>query len=185
MSPPGNYLIEDMGNGVGVFLTGASSALPFLCLRFLKTKLTGRLAFLVSLVPAACIAWSFLSGLFVPLPCHVANSGAGRITTGMTKAQVLDAIGSPRGFSGGGGDGKMRLAYDYQIPWGRSGRQFFVDLIDGKVVSARIVRYGGEPNDDFWVSDFVKDMKAGKALHCQLEVQPETNRTSTAPGSSR
>lgn len=185
MSPPGNYLIEDMGNGVGMFLTGASLALPFLCLRFLKTKPTGRLAFLVSLVPAACITWSFLSALFFPLPRHVAESGTKRITTGMTKAQVLEAIGSPRGSSGGGADGKMRLTYDYQIPLGWSGRQFFVDLIDDKVVSAKIVRYGGEPNDDFWVSDFVKDLKAGKALYSKSEVQPETNRTSTAAASSR
>ncbi len=77
------------------------------------------------------------------------------------------------------------ITYDYQIPWGWSGRQFFVDLIDGKVVSAKIVRYGGEPSDDFWVSDFVKDLKAGKALHSKLEVQPQTNRTSTTAASSR
>jgi len=58
----------------------------------------------------------------------------------------------------------MRLTYDFQLAWGSSGRQFFVDLIDDKVVSARIVRYGGELDDDFWESDFVKDLKAGKAL---------------------
>ncbi|HXR06556.1 MAG TPA: hypothetical protein VN765_04445 [Candidatus Acidoferrum sp.] len=185
MSLPGTYLIEDMGNGVGAFLTGASLALPFFCRRFLKAKPAARLAFLVSLVPAACILWAFLSASFVPLPCHVAESGTKRIIKGMTKTQVLDAIGSPRGSSGGGGSGKMRLTYDYQIPWGWSGRQFFVDLIDDKVVSARIVRYGGEPNDDFWESDFIKDLKAGKALHSNLEVQPETNRTSTAAASGR
>ena len=103
----------------------------------------------------------------------------------MTKAQVLDVIGSPRGSSGGGADRKMRLTYDYQIPWGWSGRQFFVDFIDDKVVSARIVRYGGEPNDDFWENDFIKDLKAGKAPPSKMQVQPGTNRTSTAAASGR
>ncbi len=46
-----------------------------------------------------------------------------------------------------------------------------MDLIDDKVVSARIARYGGEPNDDFWESDFVKDLKAGKALPSKSEVE--------------
>jgi hypothetical protein len=176
MSLPGDYLIEDMGNGVGLFLTGASLVLPILCRRFLMIKPVDRSerfllrsGFLVSLVPAACILWTFLSAWSVPLPCHVQESGTKRITKGMTQAQVLQAIGSPRGSSSG--DGKARLAYDLQIAWGRSGRQFFVDLIDDKVVSAKTVRYGGEPNDDFWESDFVKDLKAGKALPSKLEVE--------------
>ena len=176
MSPPGNYLIEDMGDGVGLFLTGASVVLPILCRHFLMIKPVDgserfllRSGFLVSLVPAACILWAFLSAWFVPLPCHVQESATNRITKGMTQAQVLQAIGSPRGSSSG--DRKARLTYDLQIAWGRSGRQFFVDLIDDKVVSAKIVRYGGEPNDDFWESDFVKDLKAGKALPSRLEVE--------------
>lgn len=162
MSLPGEYLIEAMGSGVGLFVTGASVVLPFLCLRFLKRKSAARSAFLVSLLPSGCILWAFLSAWFIPLPWHVKESGTKRITTGMTQAQVLQAIGPPRGSSAG--DHKARLTYDLQIPWGRSGRQFFVDLIDDKVVSAKIVRYGGEPNDEFWESDFVKDLKAGKAL---------------------
>jgi hypothetical protein len=111
---------------------------------------------------AGCILWAFLSAWFVPLPCHVLESATKRITKGMTQAQVLQAIGSPRGSSSG--DGKMRLTYDLQFAWGSSGRQFFVDLIDDKVVSAKIVQYGGEPNDDFWESAFLKDLKAGKEL---------------------
>ena len=87
----------------------------------------------------------------------------------MTQAQVLHAIGSPLGSSSG--DHKTRLTYDLQIAWGRSGRQVFVDLIDDKVVSAKIVRSGGEPNDDFWDSDFLKDLKAGKALPNKSEVE--------------
>ena len=173
---PGEYLIEKMGNGVGLFVTGASLVLPILCLRFVKIKSVARSErfalrskFLVSLVPAACILWSFLSAWFVPLPCHVKEGDAKRITKGMAKAQVLQAIGSPRGSSWG--EHKTRLTYDLQIPWGSSGRQFFVDLIDDKVVSARIVRYGGEVNDDFWESDFLKDLMAGKALPGKLEVE--------------
>jgi len=169
MSLPDNYLIEDMGNGVGLFLTGASLVLPILCRRFWKIKPVARSerflvrsGFLVSLVPAAIILWAFLSAWFVPLPCHVYESDTKRITNGMTQAHVLQAIGSPRGSSSG--DRKTRLTYDLQIAWGRSGRQFFVDLIDDKVVAAKIVRYGGEPNDDFWQSDYLKDLKAGKAL---------------------
>ena len=176
MSLPGEYLIEEMGTGVGLFLTGASLVLPILCLRFLKVKPVTRSdrfvllsEFLVSLVPAACILWAFLSAWFVPLPCHVYESATKRITKGMTQAQVLQAIGSPRGSSSG--DRKTRLDYDLQIAWGRSGRQFFVDLIDDKVVSAKIVRYGGELNDDFWESDFLKDLKAGKALPSRLDVE--------------
>ena len=165
-----------MGNGVGLFLTGASLALPILCRRFLMIKPVDRSerfllrsGFLISLVPAACILWAFLSAWFVPFPCHVQESATKRITKGMTQAQVLQAIGSPRGSSSG--DRKTRLTYDLQIAWGRSGRQFFVDINDDKVVSARIVRYGGEANDDFWESDFVKDLKAGKALPSRLEVE--------------
>jgi hypothetical protein len=176
MSLPGNYLIEDMGNGVGLFLTGAALVLPILCRRFLMIKPADgserflvRAGFLVSLVPAAIIVWAFLSAWCVPLPCHVQESATKRITKGMTQAQVLQGIGSPRGASTG--DGKARLTYDLQIPWGRSGRQFFVDLIEDKVVSAKIVRFGGEPNDEFWESDFVKDLKAGKALPSKLEVE--------------
>jgi hypothetical protein len=176
MSLPGEHLIEEMGNGVGLFFTGASLVLPILCLRFLKIKPVDRSerfvllsAFLVSLVPAACILWVFLSAWFVPLPCHVYESATKRITKGMTKAQALQAIGPPRGSSSG--DRKTRLTYDLQIAWGRSGRQFFVDLIDDKVVSAKIVRYGGEPNDVFWESDYFKDLKAGKALPSKLEVE--------------
>jgi hypothetical protein len=155
MSLPGEPLIENIGNGVGLFLTGASLVLPILCLRILKIK---PVAFLVSLVPAACILWAFLSASFVPLPCHVRESDTKRIAKGMTEAQVRQAIGSPLGSSSG--DRKTRLTYDLQIAWGRSGRQFFVDLIDDKVISARIVRFGGELGDDFWKSDFVKDLKA-------------------------
>jgi len=165
MPPADEYLIEKMGNVVGLFLTGASLVLPILCLRFLKINPVApserfllRSRFLVSLVPAACILWSFLAAWFVPLPCHVQESATKRITKGMTQAQVLQAIGSPRGSSSG--DQKKRLTYDLQIAWGSSGRQFFVDLIDDKVVSAKIVRYGGELNDDFWESDFLKDLKA-------------------------
>jgi len=169
MSLPGEPLIEEMGNSVGLFLTGASLVLPMLCRRFLKIepvhrskRFLLRSGFLVSLVPAACILWAFLSAWFVPLPCHVQENATKRIINGMTQAQVLQAIGSPRGSSSG--DGKMRLTYDLQIAWGNSGRQFFVDLIDDKVVSARIVRYGGEPNDGFWEGDFLRDLKARKAL---------------------
>jgi hypothetical protein len=184
-SIPGETFIENMGNGVGVFLTGASLVLPILCLRFLKANTGARSAFFISLVPATCILWAFLSTWFSTLPCYVKERATKQIIKGMTKVQVLDAIGSPRGSSGGGADRRMRLTYDYQIPWGWSGRQFFVDLIDDKVVSAKIVRYGGEPNDDFWESDFIKDLKAGKALPSKMKVQPETNRTSTAAASGR
>jgi hypothetical protein len=100
-SLPDEYLIEEIGNGMGLFLTGASLVLPILCLRFLKIKPADRSArlllrsgFLVSLVPAACILWSFLSAWFVPLPCHVQESATKRITKGMTQAQVLQTIGS-------------------------------------------------------------------------------------------
>jgi hypothetical protein len=71
-----------------------------------------------------------------------------------------------------------------QVAWGSSGRQFYVDLIDDRVVSARILRYGGETNDDFWESDIVKGFKEGNALPIDSAVQPETNRTSTAAASS-
>jgi hypothetical protein len=176
MPPPGEYLIEKMGNAVALFITGASIVLPILCLRFLKIKPAARSeryllrsGFLVSLVPAACILWAFLSAWFVPLPCHVKESATKRVTEGMTQAQVLQAIGSPRGYSSG--DRKTRLTYDLQLAWGRSGRQFFVDLIDDKVVSAKIVRYGGEPADDFLESAFLKDLKAGKAMPSRLEVE--------------
>jgi hypothetical protein len=171
ITPPTDAsLIEKMGNVVGMLLTGASLVLPILCLRFLMIKPVDpskrsllRSAFLVSLLPAACILWAFLSAWFVPLPCHVQESATKRITKGMTQAQVLQAIGSPR--SSSSGDGKARLTYDLQIAWGSSGREFFVDLIDDKVVSAKIVRYGGELNDDFWESDFLKDLKAGTPAH--------------------
>jgi len=175
VSLPGEYLIENMGNGVGLFITGASLLLPILCRRFLKIRPLARSerslllsGFLVSLLPAACIVWAFLSAWFVPLPWHVKESDTKRITKGMTKAQVLQAIGQPRGSSSG--DRKTRLTYDLQIAWGRSGQQFFVDLIDDKVVSAKIVRYGGEPNDEFWHGDFLKDLKAGKLLPDKSEV---------------
>jgi hypothetical protein len=116
-------------------------------------------------MPAAFILWAFLYAWFIPIPCHVKESATKRITERMTEAQVLQTIGSPR--SSSSGDGKTRLTYDLQIAWGSSGRQFFVDLIDDRVVTAKIVRYGGEPNDDFWDSDFVKDLKAGK--HDKIE----------------
>lgn len=182
MPPSGEYLIEKMGSAVGLLLTGASLVLPILCRHFLKIKpIALRSAFLVALIPAACILWSFLSAWFVALPCHVKESATKRVTEGMSQAHVLQAIGSPRGSSSG--DHKTRLTYDLQVAWGSSGRQFFVDLIDDRVVSAKIVRYGGAPNDDFWESDFVKDLKAGKTLPSKSEVQAETNRTSTAAGS--
>jgi hypothetical protein len=161
-SIPGETFIENMGNLGGEFLTGASLVLPILCVRFLKLKTGARSAFLVSLLPAACILWAFLSSWFGTLPCYVKESATKHVAKGMTEAQVRQAIGAPRGSSSG--DRKARLTYDLQIPWGSSGRQFFVDLIDDKVVTARIVRYGGEPNDDFWESDFLKDLKTGKAL---------------------
>src|SRR5262249_42882140 len=154
MSLPGESLIENMDNVVGLFLTGASLVLPILCLRILKIK---PVAFLVSLVPAACILWSFLSAWLITRPCYVRESDTKRIARGMTEAQVRQAIGSPRGSSSG--DRKTRLTYDSQIAWGSSPRQFFVDLIDDKVVSARFMRYGGDPSDDFFESDFVKDLK--------------------------
>lgn len=176
ISLPGDYLIETMGNGLGLFLTGAALLLPILCRRFLMIKpVVGSKrvllfsGFLLSLLPAACILWAFLSAWFVTLPCHVRESDTKRITKGMTEAQVRQAIGQPRDSSSG--DHKTRLTYDLQIAWGRSGRQFFVDLIDDKVVAARIVRYGGEPRDEFWESDFLKDLKAGKALPSQEEVE--------------
>lgn len=69
--PAGEYLIEKMGNVVGLLFTAASLVLPVLCLHFLKVKPVAlRAAFLVSLVPAACILWSFLSAWFVALPWH-------------------------------------------------------------------------------------------------------------------
>lgn len=176
ISPPGDYLIKTMGNGLGLFLTGAALLLPILCRRFLTIKpVAGSKrvllfsGFLVSLLPIACIVWAFLSAWFVPLPCHVKGSDAKRITKGMTEGQVRQAIGQPRGSSSG--DHKTRLTYDLQVAWGRSGRQFFVDLIDDKVVAARIVRYGGEPSDEFWESDFLKDLKGGKALPSKEEVE--------------
>ena len=169
ISPPGDCLIETMGNGLGLFLTGAALFLPILCRRFFIIKpvagakrvllLSG---FFVSLLPAVCILWAFLFAWFVPLPLHVRGSDTKRITQGMTEAQVRQAIGQPSGSSSG--DRKTRLTYDLQIAWGRSGRQFFVDLIDDKVVAAKIVRYGGEPNDEFWESDFLKELRAGKEL---------------------
>jgi hypothetical protein len=176
MPPKGAYLLEQMDSGVGLFLTGASLLLPLLGLRFLKTKQAAHSdrfllfsGFLFSLVPAACILWTFLSAWFVPLPCHVYESDAKHIAAGMTRAQVEQKIGLPRGSSWG--DHKMRLTYDLQIAWGRSGQQFFVDLIDDKVVAARIVPYGGQLDDGFWESAFLKDLKAGKALPSKVEVE--------------
>ncbi|MGZ5506234.1 MAG: hypothetical protein ACXWKH_07650 [Limisphaerales bacterium] len=166
MSLPDESLIENMDNVVGLFLIGASLLLPILCLRILKIK---PVAFLVSIVPAACIIWSFLSAGLVTRPFYVRDSDTKRIAKGMTEAQVRQTIGSPRGSSSG--DRKTRLTYDFQIAWGSSPRQFFVDLIDDKVVSARFMRYGGEPSDDFFESDFVKDLKAGKALPNKVEVE--------------
>ncbi|WP_150107430.1 hypothetical protein [Pedosphaera parvula] len=170
MPPKGAYLIEQMDSGIGVFVTGASLLLSLLGLGFLKSKQAAHSdrfvifsGFVVSLVPAACILWTFLSAWFAPLPYHVYASDAKRIAAGMTKAQVVQKIGSPRGSSVG--EHKMRLTYDLQIAWGSSGRQFFVDFIDDKVVSAKIVRYGGEVDDDFFVSDAVKDLIKGKALN--------------------
>ena len=81
----------------------------------------------------------------------------------MTKAQVFQKIGSPRGLSEG--DHKTRLTYDLQIAWGSSGRRYFVDLIEDKVVSARIVRYGGEVDDDFFTSDVLKNLKTENVLN--------------------
>lgn len=176
MPPSDGYLFEKMDNGLGLFFTAASLVLPILCLRFLRTHpadrsecLVHRSAFLVSLLPAACILWSFLSAGFVTLPYHVNENDTKKITKGMTKAQVLQAIGSPRGSSSG--EHKLRLTYDFQIKWGSSGQQFFVDLIDDQVVSAKIVRYGGELNDEFFESDFLKDLKAGLALPSRPEVE--------------
>jgi hypothetical protein len=176
MPPKGAYLIKKMDSGVGLFLTGASLLLALLGLRFLNRRQAAHSdrivlfsGFVVALVPAVCILWTFLSAWFAPLPCHVYESDTKHIAAGMTKAQVVQEIGSPRGSSWG--DHKMRLTYDLQIAWGNSGRQFFVDLIDDKVVSARIVPYGGELDDDFWESDFLKDLKAGKALPSKVEVE--------------
>ena len=170
MPPKGAYLIEKMDGGVGLFLTGASLLLPVLGLRFLKTKQVAHSdrivlfsGFVVSLAPAVCILWTFVSARFAPLPGHVYKSDTKHVAAGMTKAQVVQEIGSPHGSSWG--DHKMRLTYDLQIPWGSSGRQFFVDLIDDKVVSAKIVRYGGELDGSFFESEFFKDLKAGNALN--------------------
>ena len=170
MPPKGAYLIEKMDSSVGLFLTGASLLLPVLGLRFVKTKQVAHSdrivlfsGFVVSLVPAVCILWTFLSARIAPLPGHVHVSGTKHVVVGMTKAQVVHEIGSPHASSWG--EHKMRLTYDLQIAWGSSGRQFFVDLIDDKVVSTKIVRYGGELDDTFFESDFLKDLKAGKALN--------------------
>jgi hypothetical protein len=175
MPPKGAYLIEKIDSGVGLFLTGASLLLPVLGLRFLRTKQVAHpdrivlfSGFVVSLVPAVCILWTFLSARFAPLPGHVCSSDTKHVTAGMTKAQVVQEIGSPHGSSWG--DHKMRLTYDLQIEWGSSGRQFFVDLIDDKVVSAKIVRYGGELDDSFFYSDVLKDLKAGKVLNRRRQV---------------
>lgn len=176
MSLPNDYFIESLGNGLGVFFIGAALLLPILCRRFLMVKrlslskrvwhLTG---FLISLLPAICILWGFLSAWCFMLPYHVRERDAKRITRGMSETQVCQAIGQPR--SSSSGEGKARLTYDLQIAWGRSGRQFLVDLIDNKVVATKIVRYGGEPNDDFWESDFLKDLKSGKAFPSKEEVE--------------
>jgi hypothetical protein len=43
------------------------------------------------------------------------------------------------------------MTYDLQKkPWGLSGKQFFVDLVDDKVVAAKIVPYGGDVDDMFF-----------------------------------
>jgi hypothetical protein len=198
MPPKGAYLIEKMDSGVALFVTGASLLFPLLGLRFLITKQVARAeqfqllsGFVVSLVPAVCILWTFLSARLAPLPCHVYESDTKQVVTGMTKAQVVQAIGSPRASSWG--DHKTRLTYDLQIAWGLSGRQFFVDLVDDRVVSAKIVRYGGEVDDDFFYSDVLKELKRGKAFKVEPDgaangsqpTRSETNGTSSAAGSGR
>lgn len=164
---PGRYLIQEMDGGLGLFLTGASLLLLLTGLGCLKTKQITRSdrfvlfsAFLVSLVPAACILWTFLSAWFTRFPGYIYESDTKHIAAGMTEAQVVEKLGSPRGSSRG--DDKIRLSYDVQIAWGDSSRQFLVDLIDAKVVSARIVRYG-QGDDGFFDSDFLKDLKMRKA----------------------
>ena len=63
--------------------------------------------------------------------------------------------------------GKSTLSITYGLqkrPWGWSGKQFFVDLIDDKVVSAKIVRYGGDIDDTFFMNDDVaRLLKSGTA----------------------
>lgn len=193
LPPKGAYLIEKMDSGVALLVTGASLLFPLLGLRFLIAKQVDRAerfqllsGFVVSLVPTVCILWTFLSARLAPLPYHVCEGGTKRVVAGMTEAQVVQALGLPRGSSWG--DHKKRLTYDFQIAWGLSGRQFFVDLVDNRVVSAKIVRYGGEVDDEFFQSDFLKELKKGKVIKVEPDgaanrSQPfssDTNRTSSA-----
>jgi len=78
----------------------------------------------------------------------VQESATTRITKGMTEAQVRQAIGSPRvSRREVASRGSLMICKSHG---GGPVGSFFVDLIDDKVASAKIVRYGGEPNDDFW-----------------------------------
>jgi hypothetical protein len=154
-SVKGLYLIELLDCSLGKTLIAASLSLPFLgfCfLRLLRVKgatdpdrALAVLALFFSLLPLICLSYAFISAQFGPLPGHVYAKDTKKVSNGMTRAQVVERIGQPHGWTSDTKEHEAQLWYAVQPPWwGYSGQRFYVNLIDGKVV-----HYGSNDNGFF------------------------------------
>jgi hypothetical protein len=156
VSAKGLYLIELLDSTVGKSIIVASVALPFLGFRGLREKgapdsdrIALAAACVASLIPLICILVTFVSAQFGPLPGHVYEKDTNKITIGMTRDQVTKSIGSPHGWTSDAH--KERLMYHLQARWwGMSGQEFYVNLLDGRVLYSKAVHYGLEQIDGFF-----------------------------------
>jgi len=154
-SVKGLYLIELLDCSLGKTLITASLVLPILGFGFLKRvkqadsdRDLAVLALFLSLLPLICVICTFISAQFGPLPGHVYAKDTIKVSNGMTRAQVVERIGEPHGWTGDTNEHKVRLWYAIQPPWwGRSGQKFYVNLVDGKVV------HSGSNDDGFFTPD--------------------------------
>src|SRR4051812_38658572 len=157
LPPKGLYFVESLATGEWLVLAAVALVVLLLGLCFgwtQRRKNTPRSQFLpavwASLVPTGCVLLLSLQAWFGPaLPYHVTLSGAKKVYVGMSRAELENALGKPRGWSADEKDHKVRIKYDVQIPWEYS-KEFYIDLVDGLVIHSRVVPFGREEDGDFF-----------------------------------
>ena len=86
-------------------------------------------------MPAAIFLCVLLVVFFVPRPGCIYTTGTGRISLGMTKAEVIQKIGLPEKTAA---DGQAEtISYVLERPF-HDDRLFYVKFVDGKVASCEI-----------------------------------------------
>jgi len=142
-SMKGVHFTEAAGRGsIGCVVVVVSLILPILGYRSAKTQaIRPRRAllspmFITTVLPVVIILWLVLDACFFRFSGHIFPSDSMKISVGMTRAQVIQNIGTFDTATSDSAGNWETFRYYVQRPWGFDDRKFHVRFRNGKVVSA-------------------------------------------------